>query len=102
MAGTYQFTNGVLIASDPFKGLPYGMESIQKWLPVTLDEYFKDTVSGASCSRGITCTTDGLITCEFVDGSTATLPFVAGIRYPEKVFRIHTSGTTATGIFWGY
>ena len=96
------FAKGSLSAYDAHRGLVYGTEAIQKWLPVTLDTYFLDPASGAYCSRAISCTTDGFVTMEWIDGSTATMPMFAGQWYPATAFRIQTSGTTATGIFWGY
>lgn len=96
------FAKGSLVPYDPQRGLPYGTEPIQKYLPVSLDVYFNDTVTGANCSRSIMVTTNGNVTVEFVDGSTATLPMQAGIQYVMRGFKVQSGGTTATGIFWGY
>lgn len=102
MANAVNFQLGSIYPYDPNKGLSFGIEAIQKWLPVTLDTYFNDSVTGATCSRAITVSTDGFVTLEFADNSTATLPMVSGIWYVTRAYRVHTTGTNATGIFWGY
>lgn len=101
MAGPQQYRLGAQTPYDPNRGLPYGTEALQTMRAVTLDEYFTDDV-GATCSRAILCTVDGNITLEWADQTTTTIPIIAGLLTPYRAFRVHTSGTTATGLFWGY
>lgn len=102
MANAVNFTLGSIYPSDPNRALPYGMESIQKWLPVTLDQFFLDSVTGATCSRAIRCNTSGVINLLFADGTSQQMAYLGGVVYPEKAFKVISTGTTASGIFWGY
>ena len=101
MAGAQTYTLGTMTPYDPNRGLPYGTEAVQAMRSVTLDTYFTDTV-GATISRVIMCTVDGFVTLEWIDGTSTTVPIISGVLYPYRASRVLTSGTTATGLFWGY
>ena len=101
MSSISNYAKGSIYNADPNKGAPTGMESIQKMNPVILNSYFTDT-NGATCSRALYCNVAGNVNMEWADGTTSILTLVAGTTYPFKVYRILTSGTTATGISWGY
>lgn len=102
MAATTDFILGKIIPENPNRGIPYGMEPIQKWNAVTLDSYFLDTSTGATCSRALSVAVEGNVTFVQADGTTSTLFMLAGVWYPQKAYRVNTSMTTATGIQWGY
>lgn len=101
MAGAQQYTRGTMTPYDPNRGLPYATEAVQAMRNVTTDVYFSDSV-GANTSRVIMVTEDGNVTLEWIDGTTTTVPMIAGVLYPYRAVRVITSDTTASGIFWGY
>lgn len=102
MTAAINFTLGTIVPYDPNYGIPYGMEPVQKWNSCVLDSYFLDSVTGARCSRAITVGVDGNVNVTFADGTSNTLYMIAGVWYPMKVYRVNTSGTTASSILWGY
>lgn len=101
MAGAQNYALGTITPYDPNRALPYGMEAMQKSTPVVLDELFTDSV-GATCSRVIMVQVSGLVTVKYADLSTDTLYIAAGSQFVVRAFAVMTTGTTATGISWGY
>ena len=97
------FELGSIYPYDPHQGFAYTPRPIQKWLAVTNDQPFLDTVTGARCCRALLVTGTGNVTLQFADGSTGTIPILAGNTPLYTVaFKVLSSGTTATGISWGY
>lgn len=104
MGGTTLFNGKSSTPYDASHAIPLGIEGLQEALPVTLDAYFNDPVTGARCSRAIIVTVSGLVNVEFASGRTALIPVISGScnALIAKVFKVQSSGTTATGIFWAY
>ena len=101
MTAAINYAMGSIVPPDPNFGIPSNMEALQKINTATLDTYFTDTV-GARISRVIMVASDGFVTLEFVDGSTATVGMIQGVWYPVRCVRIQTSGTTVSGVQWAY
>lgn len=101
MAGAQTYRLGTMTPYDANRGLPYGTEAVQAMREVTLDSYFSDSV-GATVSRVIMATADGLITLQWIDETSTTVPIISGVLYPYRALKVMSSGTTATGLFWGY
>lgn len=98
------FTRGILVPYDPTRGIVYDNEPAQKYLPVTFDSFFLDSVTGAIVSRTIFVNNPGQVTVEYVDGTSTSLYMNQGIQYVIKATRILSAGSTVpqSDIFWGY
>lgn len=84
MTKAFRTTTNVGTPSDP----PYGIVD-----PVALDTDYDPPL------RGFVCAVGGTVKVTMADGSLGTYPAcVAGSIYGGFIKRIHTSGTSATGI----